>query len=152
MDTTATYFVICISTQASQLTIFWYVKLFLGMCGIDITIFAALSTQSASTSTANNIGLSIKNIQKAAGWSGDSTCRKHYNLPFQKNFGSEIVNRFKNNWKTWTCVELLLILVYYIFWHNIVYKKIISGFQISLEYVRIVGNFIISQLNKWNAV
>ena len=67
------------------------------MCGIDITIFTAHSTRSTSTSTADNIGLSIKDIQKAAGWSGDSTFRKYYNLPVLKNFGSEIVKRFKNN-------------------------------------------------------
>ena len=74
------------------------------MCGIDITIFTAHSTRSASTSTADNMGLSIKDIQKAAGWSGDSTFRKYYNLPVLKYFGSEIVNRFKNNRKTLTYV------------------------------------------------
>ena len=51
-------------------TIARYVKLFLGMCGIEITIFTAHSTRIASTSTANNMGLSIKDIQKATGWSG----------------------------------------------------------------------------------
>ena len=74
------------------------------MCGIDITIFTAHSTRSASTSTADNMGLSIKDIQKAAGWSGDSTFRKYYNLPVLKYFRSEIVNRFKNNRKTLTYV------------------------------------------------
>ena len=58
-------------------TIAPYEKLFLGMLGIDITIFTAHSIRSASTSTANNMGLSIKDIQKAAGWSGDSTFRKN---------------------------------------------------------------------------
>ena len=75
------------------------------MCGIDITIFTAHSTRSASISTANNMGFSIKDIQKAAGWSGGSTFHKYYNLPVLKNFGSEIVNRFKNNWEKWTYVE-----------------------------------------------
>ena len=40
------------------------------MCGIDITIFTAHSMRSASTSTANNMGLSIKDIKKAAGQGG----------------------------------------------------------------------------------
>ena len=35
-----------------------YVKLFLDMCGIDITIFTAHSTRSALTSTADNMGSS----------------------------------------------------------------------------------------------
>ena len=74
-----------------------YVKLFLDMCGIQITIFTVHSTRSASTSTANNMGLSSKDIQKAAGSSGDSTFHKYYNLPVLKNFGSETVNWFKNN-------------------------------------------------------
>ena len=62
-------------------TIARYVKPFLGMCGIDIIIFTALSTRSASISSANNMGLSIKDIKKAAGWSWDSTFRKCCNLP-----------------------------------------------------------------------
>ena len=49
------------------------------MTGIDITVFTRHSVRSASTSKANNIGLSIKDIQKAAGWKGSSTFREHYN-------------------------------------------------------------------------
>ena len=80
------------------------------MCGIDITLFTAHYTWSASISRANNMGLTIKGIQKTERWSGDSgTFPKCYNLPVLKNFGSEIVNRFKNNWKTWAYVELLFI-------------------------------------------
>ena len=130
-DTTETYFVICISTQASQPTKNCLIlKVFLGMCGIDVTTFTAHSTRSASISRANNMDLSIKGIQKAAGWSGDSTFCKYCNLPVLKNFGSEIVNRFKNNWKTW----------------------LISGVQISFEYLGIEGNLLFPKLNKWNAV
>jgi len=71
-----------------------YIKLFLGMCGIDITVFTTHSTRSASTSKANNIGLSIKDIQKAAGWSNESTFRKFYKLPIIKNFGRELINAY----------------------------------------------------------
>lgn len=72
-------------------------KLFLGMSGIDIAAFATHSTQSVPTLTASYMGLSIKDSQKAAVWSGDSTFIKYYSLTILKNFGSEIVNRFKNN-------------------------------------------------------
>ena len=59
-------------------TIAQYVKLFWGMCGIDITIFTGHSTR-----ITNNMGLSVKDIQKAAGW---STFHKYYNLPILKDF------------------------------------------------------------------
>ena len=52
------------------------------------------SVRSASTSKANNIGLSIKDIQKAAGWKGSSMFREHYKLPIIKNFRDELVNAF----------------------------------------------------------
>ena len=45
-----------------------YVKNFLYDAGIDITIFTAHSTRAASTSKLNNLGLSMKDIFKAAGW------------------------------------------------------------------------------------
>ena len=64
------------------------------MAGIDITVFTRHSVSSASASKANNIGLSIKIIQKAAGWKGSSTFRQHYKLPITKNFGDEIINAF----------------------------------------------------------
>ena len=69
-------------------TIARYAKLFLHMSGIDVTVFAAHSTRSSSASKVESLGLSLKNIQKAAGWSNGSTFRKHYKLPMQKNFGS----------------------------------------------------------------
>ena len=51
----------------------------------------AHSTRSSPTKKANNAGLSIKDIQKAAGWSSSSTFTKHYKLLLQKNFGSIIL-------------------------------------------------------------
>ena len=51
---------------------------------IDITVFTANSTRSASTSTVNGTGLSTADIQKAAGWSRDSTFCKYYDLPTLK--------------------------------------------------------------------
>ena len=70
------------------------IKLFLAITGIDITVFTTHSVRSASTSKANNIGLSIKDIQKAAGWKSSSTFRKHYKLPIITHFWDELVNAF----------------------------------------------------------
>ena len=39
-----------------------YVKIFLGMAGIDLTVFTAHSTRSPSTNKANNIGLSLNGL------------------------------------------------------------------------------------------
>ena len=59
-------------------TIARYVLKFLGMAGIDITVFTAHSIRKASTSKANNMGLSLKDIAKAAGWSNETTFQKFY--------------------------------------------------------------------------
>ena len=64
------------------------------MAGIDITLFTTNSVCSALTSKTNNIGFSIKVIQKAAGWKGGSTFRKHYKLPMLTHFGDELVNAY----------------------------------------------------------
>ena len=68
-----------------------YVKNFLGMAGIDLTVFSAHSTRSASSSKANNIGLSLKDIAKAAGWKSGNTFQKFYQFPIRKNFGECLV-------------------------------------------------------------
>ena len=52
--------------------------------------FRSTVFRSFSTSKANNVGLCLKDIEKAAGWRGTSTFRKHYNLPLFKNFAEEI--------------------------------------------------------------
>ena len=72
-------------------TIARYLKLFLKDAGIDITVFTPHSTRSASTSKANNLGLSLKEIAKAAGWKGGSTFQKYYKFPITKNLGQEIL-------------------------------------------------------------
>ena len=55
-----------------------YIKFFLAMTGIEKTVFISNSVRSASTSKVNNIGLSIKDIKKAAGWKCSTTFRKYY--------------------------------------------------------------------------
>ena len=73
-----------------------YVKLFLGLAGIDLTVFTAHSTRSASTTKANNIGLSLKDIAKAAGWKSPNTFQKFYKFPIMKIFGNAIVEATAN--------------------------------------------------------
>ena len=76
-------------------TIARYAKLFLHLSGIDVTVFTAHSTRSSSTSKVESLGLSLKDIQKAAGWSNGSTFRKHYKLPIKSNFGSTLLEGHK---------------------------------------------------------
>ena len=71
-----------------------YIKLFLELSGINVTVFIAHSTRGSSTSKANNIGLYLKDIGKAAGWRGSSLFKKYYNLTLIKNFGEEILVDF----------------------------------------------------------
>jgi len=54
-------------------TIARYIKLFIEMAGIDVTVFSAHSTRSTSTSKANNLGLSMRYITKAGGWSSSES-------------------------------------------------------------------------------
>ena len=67
------------------------------MAGIDITVFTTHSTRSASTSKANNMGLSLKDISKAAGWKGGSTFQKFYKFKVDKNFGTTLMQAAQNN-------------------------------------------------------
>lgn len=73
-------------------TICRYVKSFLTKTGIDVTVFTAHSTRSASTSAANNMGLSVKDLAKAAGWRNGSTFQKFYKFPIMKNFGDTVLS------------------------------------------------------------
>ena len=67
-----------------------YVKSFLHMGGIEVC-FTAHSTRSASTSKVKEVGLSMKDIAKAAGWSNESTFQRFYNKPITKNFGDCLI-------------------------------------------------------------
>ena len=73
--------------------------MFLRLAGIDITAFIPQSTRSASSSKANNIGFSKKDIAQAAGWSNDSTFKKYYKRPVQKNFETTILHGHELNHK-----------------------------------------------------
>ncbi len=68
-----------------------YVKDFLGMAGIDVTVFTTHSTRAASTSKLNNLGMSLKDLSKAAGWKGQNTFQKYYKFKVCSNFGTEVI-------------------------------------------------------------
>ena len=70
-----------------------YIKTFLADAGIDVTVFTAHSTRKASTSLANNLGLSVKDLIKAAGWTNIHTFQRFYNLPVKMNFGDIILSQ-----------------------------------------------------------
>ena len=61
---------------------------------IDITVSTAHSLRKASTSKENNVGLSFEDVAKAAGWSGESTFQRFYNLPISVNRGTNLLKNF----------------------------------------------------------
>ena len=74
-----------------------YMKSILACSNIDITVFiSAHSVRSASTSKANNLGMSLKDICQAAGWSSPHTFQRFYNLPIERNLGQEILNNYSS--------------------------------------------------------
>ena len=75
-----------------------YVKDFLLESGVDVTVFTCHSTRSASTSKLNNLGLSLKDISRAAGWKGASTFQKFYKFRVSKNPGLELLKTFDSVW------------------------------------------------------
>ena len=62
-------------------TIARWLKEVLKMSGIDVSIFTAHSTRSASTSAAADSGITTSDILKAANWSAESVFRKFYYRP-----------------------------------------------------------------------
>ena len=71
--------------------------MFLGLAGIDIPVSKARCNQSSPTSKANTLGLSKKDIHRAAGWGGNNTFRIFDNLLILQNFGDEIVSDFSKD-------------------------------------------------------
>ena len=64
--------------EVAKSTISGWVKAVLENSGIDINIFKAHSSRSASTSKAKCEGCSLKDILKRGQWSGKTTWQKHY--------------------------------------------------------------------------
>lgn len=86
----------------SAQTLARWVKLTLGECGVDISIFTAHSTRHASTSKAHKLGINLEIIRKTAGWSGSSQVfGKFYNRKVQidkdDSFGRSILNNSNVN-------------------------------------------------------
>lgn len=65
--------------EVAKSTISGWVKAVLENSGVDINIFKAHSSRSASTSKAKCEGCSLKDILKRGQWSGKTTWQKHYN-------------------------------------------------------------------------
>ena len=56
--------------------------------GVDVAMFGSHSTRSASTANCKKKRLSMKEINKAAGWSSSETSEKHYSKPIVDESGS----------------------------------------------------------------
>ena len=63
----------------------------LQQAGIDITVFGSYSTWSASISHCQDKGLSIKQINKAVGWSSVHTFARFYRKPIEKEHFSKVI-------------------------------------------------------------
>ena len=68
-------------------TISRWCKVILEKTGIDIDKYSLDSTRSVSSSKANIKGLSLSEINKAAGWKEASSFRRFYDKPIYKTFG-----------------------------------------------------------------
>lgn len=66
-------------------TISRWIKMTLGQCGIDVTMFTAHSTRHAATSKARSLGVNLDLIRKTAGWSGSSLTFGKFYDKFIKN-------------------------------------------------------------------
>ena len=62
--------------------------------GIDVSIFSAHSSRTASTSYSANAHLPLADILKAGGWSNARTLAEHYNKPISGNLGQTLLTHF----------------------------------------------------------
>ena len=65
----------------SAATIGRWIKFTMYQAGIDVEVFKAHSTRSASVSAANRNGVNVSHIMKTAGWKNADTFGKFYNKP-----------------------------------------------------------------------
>ena len=78
----------------SKDTVARWLKVTLGLSGIDTEKFTAHSYRAASTSSNTAAGLSLTEILKTAGWSNAQTFVKYYNKPVESvNYGSKLLER-----------------------------------------------------------
>ena len=62
--------------------------------GIDVSIFSAHSSRTASTSYSANAQLPLTDILKAGGCSNARTFAEHYNKPISSNLGDTLLTHF----------------------------------------------------------
>jgi integrase len=80
----------------STSTIARWVKTIMQMAGIDTQVFTPHSLRSASTSAALRAEVPLDSILAAAGWSRESTFRKHYNKPLLKENEFDLLESRQN--------------------------------------------------------
>ena len=71
--------------QIQKPTLAGWVKIVLRKAGIDTSQFKAHSCRSVVVSKAKAIGISLEGVLKRGQWSGESTWKKHYHKPIQRN-------------------------------------------------------------------
>ena len=62
--------------------------------GIDVSIFSAHSSRTATISYSANAQIPLADILKAAGWSNSQTFAEHYNKPISGNLGQTLLTHF----------------------------------------------------------
>ena len=77
-----------------------------GKCMYKCTYFSISFFRATSTSKAKVKGLTLKNINKAAGWISDSTFPRFYNTPGDENLGDCIIEFDEHhiNWIVWVLI------------------------------------------------
>ena len=68
----------------------WVVNV-LKEAAVNVSAFSAHSTRSAASSKANDKGLNLAEISKAAGWSNAKTFAMFYTKTISENFGQVIL-------------------------------------------------------------
>ena len=62
--------------------------------GIDVSVFSAHSSRTASTPYSVNAQLPLADILKAGGWSNARTFAEHYNKPIGGNLSQTLLTHF----------------------------------------------------------
>ena len=91
--------------EVSSSTIGRWLKTCLSLANIDVNIYQAHSTRSASTTKAAQL-LPIDVVMKLAGWSQESTFRKYYDKPGAIADQMSNVVQLRNRMLEYTCVEI----------------------------------------------
>ena len=85
--------------RVSKNTIARWIKNVSRLAGIDMSMYTAHSTRSASSSAAARYNIPITSIMKAASWSNDNVFTKFYNKPVNKEaeYGTAMLSNMYNN-------------------------------------------------------